>query len=229
MLFPNTRNILMLIKNSQQNILLDLPSNVNNVGLRLSGGTDSAIVGYILSKYIIEERPDIKIVPITIVQVGKAYQLIFAKRIVEFYKKEFGDIFLDHYSAVSNDKTQYSLSQTALQKSLYKKNIINFHFTGITLNPPAGVIPESTHSPGWTEPEDRIRTGNLKPTYDKNRCSPLVNIDKKGVAELYHTLGVINTLFPLTRSCEKQTEDFSKHCEQCWFCAERFYGFGRYV
>ena len=52
---------------------------------------------------------------------------------------------------------------------------------------------------------------------DNTSFKPLVNIDKKGVAELYEILGVTDTLFPLTRSCEDFTDDFSKHCEECWF------------
>ena len=36
---------------------------------------------------------------------------------------------------------------------------------------------------------------------------PLANIDKKGVAELYNTLGVMDTLFPITRSCEAWAKD----------------------
>ncbi len=218
----------MLIKNSQQDIEIVLPNAVKNVGLRISGGADSAIVGYMLSKYVYEERPDIKIVPITVQQIGKNYQLTFAKKIIEFYKKTFGDIFLQHQTAVSLHESKYSEAQQKLQKYLYREGMIDFHFVGITLNPPTGVIPESTFSEGWTEPPDRIRTGKLKPMYEGKRCTPLINIDKRGVAELYHTLGVIDTLFPLTRSCEEFTDDFSKHCKKCWFCAERFYGFGRY-
>lgn len=219
----------MFIKNSQQDIEIKLPESVKRVGLRISGGADSAIVGYMLSKYVKEERPDIKIVPITIDQIGKNYQIKFAKRIIEFFKEQFGDIFLEHYTDISYDETKYSVVQSNLQKKLYRQGVIDFHFVGITLNPPAGVIPSSTFSEGWTEPPDRIRTGKLKPMYEIRRCTPLINIDKRGVAELYQTLGVMDTLFPLTRSCEVYTDDFSKHCEQCWFCAERFYGFGRYV
>ncbi len=87
----------MLIKNSQQDIVIDLPADIKTVGLKISGGVDSAITGYILTKYIHEERPDIKIQPMTVNQVGKAYQIKFAKHIIEFYKKEFGNYFFRTY------------------------------------------------------------------------------------------------------------------------------------
>lgn len=218
----------MFIENSQQDIEIKLPEYIKRVALRISGGADSAIVGYMLSKYVKEERPDIKIVPITVDQVGKNYQIKFAKRIIEFYKEQFGNIFLEHYTDVSYDESNYSNVQSNLQKKLYKEGIVDFHFLGLTLNPPRDSIPSFIFSEGWTEPLDRKRTGKLKPMYKGKRCAPLINIDKRGVAELYQTLGIMDTLFPLTRSCEVYTDDFSKHCERCWFCAERFYGFGRY-
>jgi hypothetical protein len=217
----------MLIKNSQQDVKIEIPISIKNVGLKLSGGADSAIVGYMLSKYVITERPDIKIVPITVVQIGKSFQLIFAKRIIDFYKNYFGDIFLEHRTATSTTPENYVPAQEQLMSFLYKTKIIDFHFSGITLNPPENAISEYILSLGGTEPPDRLRGRNIESSLKAN--NPLINLDKKGVAELYHTLGIIDTLFPLTRSCSIFTDDFSKHCEQCWFCSERFYGFGRYV
>jgi 7-cyano-7-deazaguanine synthase in queuosine biosynthesis len=218
----------MLIKNSQQNIEINLPSHVKKVGLKISGGADSAIVGYMLSKYVVTERPDIKIIPITVQQVGKNYQLIYAKKIIEFYKKEFGDIFSEHYTDISFEEKTYVTTQEKLMAHLYTENIIDAHFTGLSLNPPADIITSMMTYTGWSEPTDRVRTGKLKPIYEKTGCSPLINIDKKGIAELYQDLSVLDTLFPLTRSCSAFTDDFSQHCEKCWHCAERFYGFSRY-
>jgi 7-cyano-7-deazaguanine synthase in queuosine biosynthesis len=216
----------MLIKNSQQNIEISLPLHVKKVGLKISGGADSAIVGYMLSKYVATERPDIKIIPITVQQVGKNFQLTFAKKIIEFYKKEFGDIFSEHYTDISFEAETYDTTQEKLMAYLYTENIIDVHFNGLSLNPSADIITSMMTYTGWSEPADRIRTGKLKPIYEKTRCSPLINIDKKGIAELYQNLSVLDTLFPLTRSCSAFTDDFSQHCEKCWHCTERFYGFG---
>ena len=46
----------MLFENSQDNWEIDLPSNITNIGLKISGGADSAIVCYMLAKYVMEER-----------------------------------------------------------------------------------------------------------------------------------------------------------------------------
>jgi hypothetical protein len=215
----------MLIKNSQQDIVIDLPADVKTVGLKISGGVDSAITGYILTKYIHEERPDIKIQPMTVNQVGKAYQIKFAKHIIEFYKKEFGNYFLEHITGISKvEETDYIAEQDKLMTELYKNKIIQVHFIGLTKNPPPGLLQANY----GIEPPDRIRQDELHPVKSYRSYRPLVNIDKKGVAELYDILGVRDTLFPLTRSCSAYTEDFTYHCGQCWFCAERFYGFKKY-
>ena len=84
--------------------------------------------------------------------------------------------------------------------------------------------------------DSRDREQNKKPQIVGNTFFPLINIDKQGVKELYEKFGLLDTLYPLTRSCESFTDDFSKHCGEykdeqdvCWFCKERYWGFGRYV
>ena len=82
--------------------------------------------------------------------------------------------------------------------------------------------------PGSYGPNDTDRS---KSTQKKdNTFRPLINVDKKGVAEHYSRLGVLEDLFPLTRSCEEDNVyTFEEHCGDCWFCRERKWGFGRLV
>jgi hypothetical protein len=215
----------MIVSNSQQDVVIDLPKNVKHVGLKISGGADSAIVGYMLSKYVVEERPDITIIPITVNQVGKAYQEQFAKQVLGFLKKEFGNIYGKHYTSTSQEFATYASTQDDLMKTLYDGNVIDCHFVGITQNPPVDITPKE----GVKGPKDDREPGTVRPVLAGNSYRLLVNIDKKGVKELYDTFNLMDTLFPLTRSCEDVTDDFSKHCEQCWWCAERYYGFERYI
>lgn len=219
----------MIIQNSQQDIVFDVAKHITQVGLKISGGADSAIVGYMLSLYVTQERPDITIVPITIDQEGKAFQTQFAKRIIEFYKEIFGNIYADHETdlCLLPEDERYSFTQESLVNKLMANGTIQFHYAGITANPPVEAIPQSIYDGGWTAPTERIRTGVLRENCNSNRCLPLVNIDKQGVAELYRKFGLMDTLFPLTRSCENFTDDFTYHCDDCWFCAERKWGFGR--
>ena len=60
---------------------------------------------------------------------------------------------------------------------------------------------------------------------DKRAYSPLINHNKKSVAKLYKALGVLDTLYPVTRSCETD-EHPGSHCGKCWWCGERKWAFG---
>jgi len=219
----------MIIKNSQQDIIIDESNDVKVIGLKISGGADSAIVGYMLCKYVTEERPDIKILPITTIHTGKPFQEIYSKRVVAFLKEQFGDIFLEHQTNQCDELGEtYVTSQEQLLKSCYKNKQIGVgaHYTGITANPPL----EITETFGHAGPDDD-RNGKMFETHGIRWRKPLANIDKKGVAELYHSLGVFDTLFPITRSCEawaKHEEyNIDKHCGTCWWCKERHWGFGK--
>jgi 7-cyano-7-deazaguanine synthase in queuosine biosynthesis len=220
----------MIIPHSKQELDIRIPRDVINVGLKISGGLDSAIVGYILSKYVTEERPDVGITPITVDQEGKAYQIQFAKNVIEYYKTVFGDIYTEHYTGFSPmpEEENYVIAQDKVTKRLYAENKIQFHFAGITANPPQGSIEQRIYDQGFLEPPDRDPSKFLKSIYvDSNRCLPLINFNKQHVSELYDYFDLQNTLFPLTRSCEQYTDDFTQHCNNCWFCGERKWGFGR--
>ena len=56
--------------------------------------------------------------------------------------------------------------------------------------------------------------------------NPFINHNKKHIARLYKALGVEDTLFPVTRSCENDSYPDS-HCGNCWWCYERKWAFGR--
>ena len=215
----------MIIKNSQQDIIIDLPTKFKQVGLKISGGTDSAIVAYMLAKYVSEERKDITIIPITVNHEGKAYQEQFAKSIIKHLTDVFGNIFSEHHIEHCPEASRYDSTQKRLVQSLYISKKIQCHYVGINQNPPSEVIDHWKFGPA----DNRDIGNELRPTVSHKSFRPLINIDKKGVAELYNTLGVMETLFPLTRSCEEYTDDFSKHCSTCWFCKERHWGFGRYT
>lgn len=222
----------MIVENSQDTIVFDIPNDFKKIGLKLSGGADSAIVFYMLSKYIIETKKDCLIIPITVNYAGKAFQTQFASKVIGYMKENFDVKIGKHYTGINYEFDTYSKVQDELVHELYDRSIIDCHFSGITANPPKAVQEQfDTRGPG----DARDREQSKKEQRRGKVFFPLINIDKKGVKELYETFGVLDSLFPLTRSCESFTDDFSKHCgeykewkDHCWFCKERYWGFDRY-
>lgn len=228
----------MIIKNSQQDFVLDLPTNIKYIGVRMSGGTDSSILGYMLATYIVKERPDLILVPITINHLQKAFSIDFVKRIIQFIKTDVGDVFGDHQTIWASGPTDKENEDTLKQftKDLGSTGKIDCVFSGITQNPPLDVLHQIMVDYSIDSgPPNRDGYGKLLPnetameagTRSINRYMPFKNVNKRGIAEFYNTMGVMDTLFPLTRSCDADTTDFSKHCNNEYFCAERLWGFGK--
>jgi len=234
----------MQIEISQGIVEINIPEEYTKIGIKHSGGLDSTIVSYMLALYKRDERPDIELIPITCIQNTKPFQWVYAnmsqRKITELTGIEFGK---HYFRAV--DTQHILVEQRELLAYTYNNGIIDGHFYGITLNPPLDAFPDMS----MRDLDRDVCTDNQKhpltelwEATDETRiktagCSwrPLVNIDKKGVCELYNKLGVLGELFPLTHSCENYNEhtmmqlDLSKHCglSCCWWCQERLWGFGK--
>tara|TARA_B100001094_G_scaffold331861_1_gene401661 strand:+ start:6379 stop:7053 length:675 start_codon:yes stop_codon:yes gene_type:complete len=224
----------MLFENSQDNWEIDLPENMKTLGLKISGGADSAIVCYMVAKYVTEERPDITIHPITAVASTKPFQQIFADKVLRKVESLTGIEFAPHqYRTIDSTTVENYINQQAdLVNDVYASQGLQKHFSGLTANPTAEDAPElydGTHAlPGSFGPNDTDRSKGIEKK--SNTFRPLINVDKKGVAEHYVRLSVLEELFPLTRSCEKDNVyTFEEHCGDCWFCRERKWGFGRLI
>lgn len=230
----------MVVPTSQGDVVIDItvlnkhPFNeiVNNVGIRLSGGADSAILAYMLAIYKRDYRPHITLNPVTCVNDKKPYQEIFAKRVVEKITELTGVEFGEHFvKEISGD--DYVGNQKKFVDDLYEDNRLDIHYMGETMNPPLG----TEEKEGWIfqgggRDPNRNDLGHTHTPVTIYR--PLRNINKKGTCELYEYFGVLDSLYPVTRSCEMQIDNrlfksFNEHCDRCWFCLERKWGFGRYV
>lgn len=55
---------------------------------------------------------------------------------------------------------------------------------------------------------------------------PYYNLNKKDLAKMYEDQGLMDSLFPVTRSCEDDNL-LTGHCGKCWWCCERKWAFGK--
>ena len=222
----------MLFETSQDTIEIDIPVHYTKIGIKASGGLDSTILSYMLALYKRDVRPNIDLIPITLIESTKPFQFIYSSMSLQKISELTGITFGTHYFNMVHTHL-IAEGQDELVLSLYDNETIEGHFYGVTLNPPLDAFPDQA---GADPERARLPNGEKYPTVmDNNNWQPLANIDKKGVCELYKLLGVFDELVPLTHSCEMthgeylMQLDISKHCWQddCWWCQERLWGFGR--
>lgn len=124
-----------------------------------------------------------------------------------------------HYSPEKDEK---SLLKNSVK--YFNNKMIDQLYTGITANPPIDAI-------GFYSGQEEIRDPNVTRSVVVNPyvITPFTNYDKKWIAARYEEEGLMNTLFPVTNSCEAWTMNFNQigiHCGECWWCKEREWGFG---
>ena len=103
---------------------------------------------------------------------------------------------------------------------------------GMTCNPP---IEEMMKETLFYEKAERRRDPgetrqNLFLTEDplNNLYQPFINVDKKFVADIYKQNGLMDTLYPLGRSCvgtERITDNYTRECHLCFWCHEKKWAF----
>ena len=211
---------------------------VNTIGLWLSGGADSSLLCYMLVKKIKEQNLNVKIQPITIQKRPGVFESIPVRMCIE-QLLDAGDIFKPHivYTVdqwVDNDyhKTFAKINTDNIKKGLYQLII-----SGITKNPP--IEEQLKFKSGIQDSVEEIRGENINKSiiyykifddnghlYEELELYPFVNLNKKDIADLYKEYSLLDTLFPLTKSCENR-ELANGHCGYCWWCDERQWGFGR--
>jgi len=231
----------MIIENRQDTIKIEHGDDIKNIGIKLSGGADSAMVTYLLCKYITDEQHYEKtLVPFTTIHGNKPTNLWYALKVKWWMQENFPKVkwYEEHFTNHANG-TNYGDKVNELSDELFEKKIIDFKYSGVTANPPREVHvkfkgvgdPTSGIPPGGGLngglPFDRDKVEGQK--IDTSSGKIFANIDKQGIAELYQQYDLIDTLFPLTRTCEAKWNNTEKipHCGECVWCEERLWGFGK--
>jgi len=198
------------------------------VGVMVSGGADSAILLYYLMKHCTET--------IFIFTEGNNVKLrrnaIISPRVVEKCIELTGNINVVHqinYITETNLETLYKNPRFAVRESGYVRIV----YEGLTMNPPDDI--SNNLVPELDFEHTRSTDGDNPIFHDDNKFyMPWTNTDKKGIAKMYREENLIDTLLPVTRSCEydPNCEFFDDvkdpglgHCGECWWCKEREWAF----
>lgn len=115
--------------------------------------------------------------------------------------------------------------------SLMKQYVIDdgdiaVYYTGLTANPTLDDMALFTDIECIIPDRNNLE---IMSTWEHGRKVhlPFRNVNKQKIAEIYDHLGITDTLFPVTVSCTKNTD--GTHCDNCWWCSERKWAFGRLV
>ena len=203
------------------------------VGLAISGGTDSALVLYMLCNELKHKNYDYEIVLFTLVQDSQPMVQHIVMDVVDIIRDMFpevnvptplfthwgGDVHNEH---MGNKKVN---SSREFKKKLIAEGKIDSILSGRNLITFATAEEQATYGLDTlrVEPRPSIMRDGI-PHYE-----PLSITDKKFVAKVYEDEGLLETLFPHTISCTGNAQDtdyFTKVCEKCWSCQERKWAFG---
>lgn len=215
---------MMKIQTSQGEVVIDVPDEFDRVAVKLSGGADSSLLMYLLSLYSVRVRK-LDLFAVTVINSVKPYQHIHANRVIEFIEKNLGVKIKHLVKPDPVDPNYYSEEQNNYLKSFRSSGVFQINFSGITENPDVDLDPAKK----FTYATERDKSVGVKPVRDRFGFTPFANVNKKAIAEMYETHGLMDSLFPLTRSCEnKSVLAGEPHCgDGCWWCLERKWGFGR--
>ena len=189
------------------------------IGISASGGADSSLLLYIL----LSNHPG-PIHAFTCVSEekhrgsGAASQRV-VQRCIELTGN---DNIIHHMWYV---KRQDNDQLVPLQMRYQQLGIYGLRYVGVTADPPADVSSRFLHPTTETAWRDPLVTRDV---HLGDVYRPFTNIDKREIARLYAELGLLDTLFPVTRSCESTSQGHD-HCGTCWWCEERYWAFGRLV
>jgi len=218
--------------------------------LSLSGGLDSACLFYLLCRHL----PSIEIIPFTAADVNFSADTAAAKNVTDWMKMEFPKAKIKNLQSFVIDqedrtlvtekeikkfkkgkKEWKDLSTSGLSKIIQKNKICqNIHYQypdailceGMTKNPPIKVMKAHGLYDLAEKRRDNVQITRTKP--GKKRYQPFVNVNKRFIAEVYKKNNLMNTLFPLTKSCVGDatiTDNFTKECRSCFWCYEKKWAF----
>ena len=197
-----------------------LGENCKKLGSHISGGTDSALMTFLMAKFIDDNNlKDVKIVPIHGWDVRRqhSYSPDDVRNVLNIIKPLFptvqiDDLYIYAFNKIKGEeKSKYARPVIRL---LYKEKVVDILASGSTREPSSkDLIGLGIESIGRTE---KIRDGG-----------PMGAYTKKDVAELYEKYDLMDNLLPVTVSCIGDLPD-GEPCKKCWWCKEKYWAFGRY-
>lgn len=198
-----------------------VPIDDGAVGVTLSGGPNSTLLLYILMANL-EPTQELRIY--TTGLGDHNYRNIGVARAVVAKASELtGFTNYTHYVDTIDTPTFDAMFATTWMH-LETKHIGTF-YAGLGANPPNEVVDAiglEFPTPGYTQRSpDIIRVTEME-WHGGTARMPIWNHNKADVLAIYDELGIRDSLYSLTESCESTSPiDVGRHCGECYCCKER--------
>lgn len=210
---------------------------VTKIAVWCSGGADSSLLLYMLVKENIDRNLNINIIPHTVrrIKPGNCY---YASGVVDKIEELLDYTFSEHREFYPDidwlkefdpDHPHDSERKFWNMKAKEMRKEFQGIYSGQSETPPRKIMED------WTGLHPRVLEERTPDRSDKSELSdrpkfytsnPWRNLNKQALAEIYRKEGLLDTLYPITRSCESFQIN-TGHCGECWWCKERMWAFGR--
>jgi hypothetical protein len=238
----------VIIHRNDQTVSISVPDEYDRIMISVSGGADSAMLMWIILKYLRANSRILKDITITTgVDTSRLHNEWNAREVFLAISEKFSEQNFIHdifYYSKEGPKMKYHVDH---EKKL-KQSGIKCMYYGRTASPPKEIQQKITYKAfdqyetnmydDQARPEDRDVETELKRTEiywadGSYESIPFDNVDKMFIANLYKEDDyMMNVVYPLTASCisnePDKTKSFSEPCRKCWWCQERYWAFGSY-
>jgi hypothetical protein len=172
---------------------------------------------------------------------------ILDHQIFNFNDRDESIITWGYCDLVINSTPRYSkLNRTQMSKILQIDKIARtvmaqypncIRLDSMTCNPPKEDMikepvfyekSESRRDAGEHRQELRLYYNDPHGSVLSNIYQAFINVDKKFVADVYKQNGLMDTLYPIARSCvgtERKTDNYTRECHECFWCYEKKWAF----
>ena len=199
-----------------------LNKNVQNIGLELSGGIDSAYILFLLSKFFTTNKTLHRILPIHGYDESRKYanSIAAAQSVIDVIKKRILNAPIDNMFIFKYNKkpkeNKMPLYHRPVIRSLLDEKRIDMNIRGYTREPESSVLKKNN-----------MESMGRFPSEERWERSPLSLHTKRDIADLYRKNNLMEDLFPVTISCIDDRKDL-RPCKKCWWCKEKYDAFGMY-
>jgi hypothetical protein len=182
------------------------------IAIVVSGGWDSACLWYMVKKICLERGQECTAYTVPKLDGAEHYANLVLKWASEKLGYEFEPTRIVG-QITSENPSDYVTSGA---HEIFDKGYADYLFNGMNAYPPdqRDMMPK-----GYPMPNDRFTPTEHEKQYVSH---PFADLTKDQTIQLGFDLGIAEDIMPITHSCTEQNRG---RCNNCWWCAERAWGF----